>query len=318
MGDDRASAREENGLIIYRASALGGCLRALVASRLGFVQMPAPRFIQGKYDEGHSAEDVVVEKLKKEHGIPVVGRQIETITHITEKVKVVGHIDGMVMGKNQLVEIKSQTDLEWDKFEKDGWNSGLFPRYQWQLSSYFHSNYAFDDCLFVRYNRDTGRISKELITKPFYSLAHIRSRVLGAESYVADGVVPETCDVMMYPCPVYYLHEETDREELAEETRELAIAYKKAQTAEKVAKQEKDELRRVLREAAGSKRKLSGDGVRVTFYDVKWRTEKKVLGPLECLAVSIGKGLAELGKIDGKQERLRVSVEDEFGKVEEG
>lgn len=316
MGDDRSSAREENGLIIYRASALGGCLKALVASRLEFVQMPAPKFIQEKYDAGHAAEDPVVDKLRHEHGIRIVGRQIETRTEVAPNVVVMGHIDGIVFGSNCLLEIKSQGQHEWDEFEKYGWDSGLFPRYKWQISAYFHSNYEFEKCLFVRYNRDTGEISKEMLTRPFYSLAHIRARVLGAEEYVAEGKLPATCDVAMYPCPVFYLHEDSG-EVMPDEMVAMAKAYKELGVKEATLKKEKQELRRVLREAAGPTRKWSGTGenagVKVTFYDVGVKKDRTWYDGGSALATGIGMALIELAKEEGSQERMRITVPKDEG-----
>lgn len=58
--------------IVYRASALGGCVKALVAARLGLPGEGTPEWMQEKYDQGHAAEQPILAELAK--GRDGVGR----------------------------------------------------------------------------------------------------------------------------------------------------------------------------------------------------------------------------------------------------
>lgn len=65
MGDDRPSAYEENGVGIYRMSATGQCSRILLNARRGIKGAPPPDLIQARWDEGHTAEPMVLRRVRQ-------------------------------------------------------------------------------------------------------------------------------------------------------------------------------------------------------------------------------------------------------------
>src|SRR5687768_1765416 len=49
------------GIVVYRASSLGhGCIRSLVASRMGVDEEPPPEWLQERFDEGTVSENVIL------------------------------------------------------------------------------------------------------------------------------------------------------------------------------------------------------------------------------------------------------------------
>lgn len=259
--------REQDGLIIYRASALGSSFKSLVAARLGYEQIAPPEAMQIVFDAGHAAEDIVISKLK-EDGWKLYDEQKEVVLPITNKIAVVGHIDskGYHVGEGRVVEVKSQSQDQWDAFERGGWEQGLFPKYRWQVSSYQLAEHL-GLCL-VRYNRDTGQMATSYLDKPFYSVSDIRRRILQVEFQAATGELPQDRSCADYPCPFFYLHEKEDRIVLDDPQIEaLAREYKQAQVEEKTAKGRKSAAFTALKDACGDELKLETEnGWKVTFF----------------------------------------------------
>jgi hypothetical protein len=253
----------------YRASALGGCDLALLAARLGYDVVPVKEGakILEVFEAGKRIEDEVLDRI----GLlsPITARQLEVVLPITKKIHVVGHIDGLDTSDGSLVEVKSQSQEEWDRFERDGWEGGFFPKYKWQVSAYM--NAVKQPLTLLRALRDsdgnwTGRIEDDYIEEPFYSVAEIRERVLKVEAAAATGVLNAVC-TPSYPCPYFYLHEEIDRELIGDEGVDaLAREYADAQRDENIAKGRKAEARRALREAVSEDKYRTNSGVKVTFY----------------------------------------------------
>lgn len=262
MDDPDASSVQvaPDGLVIYRASALGGCTKQLIALRQGYEEAPVPAQMQKVFDAGHDWEEVVHARM------PLVARQTRIELAVSSKIAVVGHVDGV---SDTVDEVKSQNQDEWDKFERDGWDMNpLWAKYKWQASAYM---IALERPLrLIRVLRDSDpanpRISTQVYFEPWYSLAEIRARVLTIESQAAVGVLPVACDPsVQYPCPVYYLHEYAEFEYGDETVDVLARQYNNAKTVEKIAKQKADESKRALR-VKGVKMRTS-TGTKVTFFE---------------------------------------------------
>lgn len=246
----------DDGTIVYRASALGGCTKQLVALRQGYEPAPTPPKMQVTFDKGHESEELVHARM------PLIARQSEAVLVVTSKINVVGHVDGV---SDTVDEVKSQSQDEWDKFERTGWGDGpLWARYEWQFSCYM---LAFGLPLrLIRFNRATEEIKTQVYFEPWYSLAEVRSRVLKIESQAAGGVLPVACDPLSYPCPVYYLHDDAAEFEYGDEAVDvLARQYKNAKAVEKIAKDKAEVSKKALR-AQGQKLKTA-IGTRVNFFE---------------------------------------------------
>lgn len=287
----------EDGVVTYRASALGGgCTKALVMSRLGMDERPPPADMLARYQEGNLHEGAILNRMKEE-GWTIWDEQATVTLMVSGRLRVVGHIDGKgamkvsdtQMGEARIVEVKTQSKDEFAKFDKDGWDGGLWPSYKWQLSCYMLATGL--PAVVVRKDRNSGTIRMEWVDEPFYDLAAVRARVLSVEVLAADGIGPEECGPeKIYPCPFYYLpgHDAplatkrngssggvpVPRKMLAgEEARkieQIARQYEIAAANEKVAKSAKDSLRKQLVEAGEGTSGLDLDtGVRVTFWTQK-------------------------------------------------
>lgn len=268
MSDAAIVVIAADGTITYRASALGGCDMALLAARLEYEPVRGtPEGIAKVFAAGHRIEDEVLATLPH-----VKFRQAEVKVDVTSRLKIVGHIDGIDIRSGELVEIKSQNREEWDRFGRDGWDSGLFPKYKWQVSAYM---WALNKRLtLIRALRDengewTGDLATSRVEAPFKSLADLRNRVLRIEAAAATGVLSAEC-TPSFPCPYFYLHEEIDRELITDETVDmLAREYEDARRREATAKGQKEHARRALRLGVENDKITTHSGVKVTFYTAR-------------------------------------------------
>jgi len=283
---------------------------ALLAARLGYEPVPlkADAPMMRVFERGKRIEDEYLESHRY-----ICERQQEIYLDVTGRLKVVGHIDGFARDSFQghVVEIKSQNRVAWDEFERSHWDSGLFPKYKWQVSCYM---IAYDAPLkLVRVLvDDEGRAVEEHVSyvdEPFYSLADIRSRILRVEAAAATGVLSAEC-TPAFPCPYFYLHEEIDRELIDDETIDvLAHEYEDARAASAAARGKQDAARRALREASEQDKYETASGVRVTFYMAK--------NPPKVDRESLDEFLKENGRkfdeftTQGQSERLRVTLPKE-------
>lgn len=309
-----------DGTIEYRASALGGCELALLAARLGYDAIPlkADAPILKTFAAGHRIEDEVIEALfpKVKH------RQFETRLKVTNRISVIGHVDGIYDG--DILEIKSQNMEEFERFELNGWEAGLFLKYKWQVSSYMLGFGQSNPRLkLVRALRDengewTGKTATTIHPFPFYSEQDIRARILKIESAAQTGVLMATC-TPSFPCPYFYLHEELDREMVDDEGIDiLAKEYEAARRAEATAKGKKEYTRKALREVLSEDdpnllpKITTASGAKVTFYSAanarQWDKKK-----LEEHLKSIGKSVEDFQTPATKSERLRVTLPEGEG-----
>jgi hypothetical protein len=262
----------DDGRVEYRASALGGCDLALLAARLGYDAIPVKEDakILQVFAAGKRIEDEV---LTSEGFVDrVTYQQARVVLPVTKKIVVVGHVDGYDKGDWSIYEVKSQNKEEWDRFNREGWESGFFPKYKWQVSAYMHATLM--PLKLVRALRDnegnwTGEIDVSVVDEPFYTIPEIRARVLRVEAASATGVLSAEC-TPSFPCPYFYLHEEIDRELVSDESVDaLAREYAEAQRDERIAEGRKQNARRGLREAVEKDKYVTSSGVRVSFYQAK-------------------------------------------------
>jgi hypothetical protein len=309
---DAAYVTVADDIVQYRASALGGCDLALLAARLGYDVVPiredAP--IMKVFAAGHRIEEEVLSRFPT-----VRGRQQETRLEITGKIVVVGHIDGIDDFDNSIVEVKSQNQEEWDRFEKHHWDAGFFPKYKWQASAYMHSLptvfRTHRTLKLIRALRDengewTGETRISHVDMPFYTISDIRERILRVEAVAATGTLVAEC-TPSFPCPYFYLHEEIDRELIDDDTIEvLAREYGSAMAEEVVAKGKKANARKALRAALDGDKYRTNTGVRITFYEQNDppRLDKELL---EGFLTIHNRNYDEFVK-RGRSERMRITL----------
>ena len=132
-------AWREDARPVVRASALGGCTRALALALAGVEGEPAPQWMEDVFERGWEAEEQIV-KMLADRGLTVTRQQEEYDLKLGVGV-VRGHVDGFIGGR--IVEIKSTTDIGRMKTGR------LADRYRWQISAglptVFEKGYYWED-----------------------------------------------------------------------------------------------------------------------------------------------------------------------------
>lgn len=216
MGDDRPSVYQEDDRWIYRASALGSCVRYLVASALGYEDRRGQKvddLLERSADEGNLHEGAVVRKMEEE-GWEIEGRQDEINVQVIPKVFIRGHREGIRTRSTttQLFEIKSMSTKQFTKWQNNGFDA--FERYAYQISSYMEAHPGLDVEYIVK-RREDGFTTYRTIPSvaPPIPFSIIRKKVVIAEKYRRKGELPP-CDIAnQWGCPVWYLHDEDIGEE---------------------------------------------------------------------------------------------------------
>lgn len=248
--------------IIYRASELGGCIKALVAKRIGFVPAEWPDDMKRRAEEGNIHEAAVLTTLD------IGRRQTEVVIPITERVTLTGHLDGVDESLMRVVEVKTMGDASFKTFTKTLWDTDdfLITRYKWQLSCYMIAM-GMPAIVYVK-NRNDGEVLALDVAEPFHGLGAIRARVLQVEALARGGNLPLECSVNQYPCPFYYLHDEVEKE-IAKDVDEvvfdsLMVSYFEGDVMEKRGKAIKDEAREMIVKVTGGQDYQSMKGYKAT------------------------------------------------------
>ena len=200
--------------VVYRASAVGGCERALVATARKLVRKPHPAWFQEVLDEGKRMEPVIDQAWQEKSDTITVNRQKTLELEIGEiderRVIVRAHIDGEAAFTGDLREYKKFRDSTWDKFLRSGVEVNV--NYPWQVAAMMHAG-RYDVCEFVggHYDADKDKIvdtfCHELRTPPIPLLA-IKKKIARVERLINSGMDPTDDGVTCtgaYPCPYWYL-----------------------------------------------------------------------------------------------------------------
>lgn len=234
--------RDADGeVVIYRASSVGACERALVASARREYAQPHPEWFQRVLDEGTANESVISGMWEEETGIPTVDQQREFNLYIGEiddrRVFVRAHIDGMNgMDGLSIREYKKFRDSTWPKFLEQGVEVGA--NYPWQVSIAMHAldaehfeahgvhpeNGIVVEFVGGHYHlmsgsdetddavREIVKVEPRFVANPPIPLKAIRQKIARVERLINTGFdareVP--CNVNMYPCPFYRIHDAKD------------------------------------------------------------------------------------------------------------
>lgn len=254
--------------VVYRASELGGCSKALIAKRMGYTEMSPPAKFQGYYDRGNDLEEIMRDELTS-RGFVIEDAQTVVRVGVSESVAVEGHIDGKIDGK--VWECKRVSSQVYKSFVESGWEAkyDLLGRYKWQVSCYMVATgleLRFDVVDGRSVGSDEGlRYHSLYLEKPFYDATQIRVRALGLEAAAVMGELPDVCDKPSYPCPFYYLpgHDATEAD--VDETMEaLVLACVESGKAVKIAKDKDSDLRRDLLTAMGEQSKVRAESATVS------------------------------------------------------
>lgn len=233
MGDDRPSRYEEDGKIIYRASALGGCSKALAALGMGHTPEPYPDWLLVKFQQGNDGEAVVLEKLRDAfdkdieanggawlcvdeqsgHQYKWEGGQLLVEIPVGESIVIRGHADGIgklwarTLGSPfdlrevRLVEVKCTTVGYGETVLRE-----LPSMYAWQISCY-GGYFGLNAILVLGLKDEDGKVERikvKAIDELPYTMAQIKRRVIDIERRIRTGDMG-LCDVKQWPCPFSWL-----------------------------------------------------------------------------------------------------------------
>lgn len=226
--DDRPIVYRDQGRWVYRASAIGGCPRGLLAARRGYQALPAPDWLQHAADAGNDAEQYALKWLRAQ------GYQLESLQQAVEwpvgTAVIRGHIDGIAryvradarrdpqaVADQRVVEVKSMSAKVFGEWRRYGF--AAFPRYAAQLSIYMAALKL--PALYVIVKRDSaGRpqdVVMQKIQEPPWPLAQVVRRVLQIERWAADDgptVSWPPCETAYTGwCAWQYLHDAANAED---------------------------------------------------------------------------------------------------------
>lgn len=129
------------------------------------------------------------------------------------------HIDGLLQppdGSTALFEGKKIRESGWGHFKRHGVEH--LPNYPWQLSAYMHA-FELEEAHFVGglYDKAKDKIEDIYVhtyNSPPINQKAIIKRIAYLESLINKGTrTPDVkCNVRMFPCPFFYLHDPDDAE----------------------------------------------------------------------------------------------------------
>ena len=322
--------------VFYRASAAGGCQRALLAARSGETPKPPPPDFSnpdgtGYFDIGHDVQELVVSRLI-EQGFTVWDSEKEVILPITDSdgnyltppASIIGHIDGMIQPPSSLypaaisdfqylLEIKGFGPSYWSLWKSKGLDG--FPLYKFQVSAYMYALELSDLC-FVVHNKETDELDIQFYEHPPCDLWELEARVISVEELYklflqGDTTLLDVACSSTYPCPYYYLHTPVERAFLTPLQLQLARTYVAANAKIKELEQTKSNIAEKLLSTlpwTDDNRKF-GDG-EVSISIPKPR-EYPDMEKIKQLLVDAELDIADYTKVSDKQPAPLITVKKE-------
>ena len=138
MGDDRPSVYMEGGTVVYRASAIGGCERALLAARVDAYRYPFPDVIVNAFRLGHLNEPAIVNRFIADHpDIRIMNRDQHRVeVEVFDGIVVRGALDaygigvrGELKGRKVVVDAKAFAPSTFDQMLRDPGRIGFWDGY---------------------------------------------------------------------------------------------------------------------------------------------------------------------------------------------
>lgn len=269
----------EGSKMVIRASMVGASEKALIALMMGFDPADPTQWMEEKFAEGHRLEPVIIDMVQDERGTLIGGQQEEVEVTVTPEIVIRGHLDGIenrgsYAGDERMVEVKAFTESMY----KDVLRGRLFdnvPRYRDQLTIYMKATglpalYATG----LKVEGEGGNVTVdevhlEEIDTPPNDIASIKAKVIKAAKRAEKGDLPEECCGGDYFCPVYYLHENQDRElvdgEMGEELDRLCTTAVEARKKEKMWAKTKKEANKAIEEILREKGVDRGESAAFKF-----------------------------------------------------
>ena len=270
MGDDRAIARVEDGVVVIRASALGQCVRALWASLDGIEGAADPDWLMAAAERGNKYE-IAMQAYLESQGYVFLSSQDEVeFWVIPGKLKILGHTDGIVRKKrgklDYMLETKSMSVPVFKDWMEGGFDSK--PGYAWQLGVYMAATQLPALYVAVRAHEEASEMGQEAINthamaedtaidirtikKAPRTPAEIKAKAMAVYKAYKTGFMPDCDDA--FPCKWFFLHDEEEDppDQLpvtgADELYRLTVAgeYLAAKRILAATKKEMDDLRSKL------------------------------------------------------------------------
>lgn len=278
--DDRGAVYvEPSGVVVYRSSAVGGCIKGLVAARKGLQPLPWTDDTLRRFEDGHLHEPAILREVEKQGWI-ITGQQDTVELEVMKGVLIRGHIDGIATDglKSYVADAKAVSKGSYEKFKSQGIR--VFPQYIWQLFTYMLAMEL--PGMFAFKNKDSGevlvRTYPEMILpgsdRPLTRLDLLRriyAIEVGAKKQI--GMTPCEPTANKWGCRWRFYHDPEEFTETKEESEAdmgeleiLAKAYDSARTEEKQHKDEKEaiglEIKELLKELGLSMAEAGGFVVR--------------------------------------------------------
>jgi hypothetical protein len=231
MPDNRPAVYAEGDNIIYRASALGHCLRSLWAARSGMDRRPIPEIIKRGMDEGTALEPIILDLLYTKHGFSFGYQGQQFVVELNlgawngKTLWVRGSVDeiGGPPGYPEVpIDVKALPESDVTQLMVKGITAK--PNYAWQTSCYIHG-YRSEFMFMPIFHKGTWEIEEWSLEpiKPTYTIDQIRDRVLQVEEAFYAGTMPEQCNGD-FACVYPYLHDQNVIETLPEQPALVARA----------------------------------------------------------------------------------------------
>lgn len=219
----KPAAYLEGSTAVYRASSITACTKSLVAARLGLDGDAPPESMQRRFDDGHLHEPAILAEVERRYEctIPDDSKQKRYELDVMPKVIVRMHLDGIAHGVESgldmwVTEAKALAQSTYDDWMKNGFKN--FPYYAAQVSLQMEATGL--PLLFAVKNKNSGKVDiKKIEDQPpihlngkVLDLAGVLNRIKVAEIRARKDDLPGPCDVRMFPCPFYRLHEDDEGE----------------------------------------------------------------------------------------------------------
>ena len=268
MSDAPIAYFDDNGVAVFRASAIGSCEAALVHSLRGMEPSPPPESMMRRFEDGHLHEPAILNHLRK-MGWTIDEAQKELVVSVSDQIRIVGHIDGLGEkdGLHAVVECKALSDSGYKKWVKEGFEG--FPRYSMQISVYMNALKL--PAVFAVKNKNSGEVDVQFVEAPPFLLAKLKAKAIRVVKVSHTDKTPACPKVYDYPCPYFHLHEgrdegkaRADDADLGDELNDLCDRYLNAKASEKNYKEMAEQYRARLLEEIGEI-----DGGRTSLYEIK-------------------------------------------------
>lgn len=289
---DRPSVQYDNDTDEWwiRASAIGGCIRSLVATGRGVPAEAPPEWMQEKFDQGHAAEPELERMALAALNHVAFGRprkvRLEFPIESGGTIRVSGEVDNYSVpvavvdtGIPDLIhEYKALGKSYVEKIERLGdnpdWRAVLdvLPApYRMQVSVYMHGaakrfGAMIPVALVIGVKDEDGVVQRILpiITIDAYPMAEheieARARLIVNMAICDDDEEFPACDVAQYPCGHFFLHDEEELPVVEEDDRirfRLAVdSLDRAKKMTDAAKQMKADAYTIIRDVLGKNKKV--------------------------------------------------------------